>query len=77
MRTIPPIWPCSGTDLARRLGYNERDIPGFKYATERVVRPALIALGCPKSGSHARAYFVVSEDMARRVAVRVGRSLSA
>jgi hypothetical protein len=72
-----PTWPCTGTDLARRLGYDERDIPGMKYATEQVVRPALIALRCPKSGSHARAYFVVSEDMARRVASRLGRSLSA
>jgi hypothetical protein len=39
-----PTWPCTGTDLARRLGYDERDIPGMKYATEQVVRPALIAL---------------------------------
>jgi hypothetical protein len=72
---LPPPWPCNGSDLTRRLGFSQQE-PDFKHATEDVVRPVLIRLRCPKTGTYARAPFVVSEEMGRRVARELGRSLA-
>jgi hypothetical protein len=64
----------NSADLARRLGYPDHDYYEFHRDVE-LVRKALRALGCPKDGSSQQARWIVDEEMARRVAARLGRGL--
>jgi len=40
-----------------------------------LVRPLLKRLGCPRAGSHQRAQYLVSEEMAVEVGQRLKRAL--
>jgi hypothetical protein len=64
----------NSADLARRMGFSDADYHEFHRDVESV-RKALRALGCPKDGSSQQARWIVDDEMAHRVAARLGRAL--
>jgi hypothetical protein len=68
-------YPINSSELARRLLGREL-IPGTDHAfVQGQVRALLQRFGCPRESGSWRPQYIVDEQMARRVAAELGRSL--
>jgi len=62
-------WPINGSELTRRLGLE------VNMHNVTKVRTHLKSIGCPRAGVRHRPPFVVYQEQAEKVAVRMGRTL--
>jgi hypothetical protein len=71
-----PDYPLNGShELARRLLGRELRFPEDGVFIQGQVRPLLRKFRCPKTGSSRQARWLVDEEMAKRVADALGRTL--
>jgi hypothetical protein len=61
-------------ELARRILGHERQ-PEYGRFLQGEVRPLLRKFNCPKTGTSTRARWAIDEEMARRVAAALGKTL--
>lgn len=72
-------YPINSADLCRRLLGRDLVPPGDGHNGDRAfvddVRRLLRTFGCPRAGGEHRPRYVVDEEMAKRVALTLGRPL--
>lgn len=73
-------YPINGAELARLLLHDQSRVREYNREDHRFVqhevRAKLRELGCPKQSSSLRSDWVVDEEMAKRVAAALGRTLT-
>ena len=72
-------YPINGAELARLLLHDQSRARQYSREdynfVQHEVRATLKAYGCPKQSASLRSDWVVDEEMAKRVAAALGRTL--